>query len=239
MRDGIVVVDKPKGMTSHDVVDYIRRRFKIEKVGHAGTLDPMAEGVLILLLGRATKLSNKFMSEDKEYEATLRLGSTTDTQDAWGKVLTKTEAVHIDRAELDKAFNSFLGEREQTPPMVSAIRYQGKRLYKLARKGKVVPRKSRKITIKHLEIISYDPPDVTFRVACSKGTYIRTLCEEIGNTLGVGGHQAALRRILSGGFSLKEAIAFDDIKNYSESEFESKILSLADLAYRAKLEVAK
>lgn len=238
MRDGILVVDKPKGMTSHDVVDFIRRRFKIGKVGHAGTLDPMAEGVLIVLLGKATKLSNKFMGEDKEYEATLRLGSTTDTQDAWGKVLTKSEPTDIGRDQLDKAFQKFLGEIEQTPPMVSAIRYQGKRLYKLARKGKVVPRKSRKIMIKKLEIISYNPPDVTFRVACSKGTYIRTLCEEIGNALGVGGHQAALRRTLSGGFSIKEAVGFEDVRNLSESEIESRVVSAADLHRREKISIA-
>lgn len=209
--DGILVVDKPKGITSHDVVDVVRRRFGMRRVGHAGTLDPMATGVLVMLLGRATKLAGTFLKDDKEYVATLFFGRSTDTQDATGKVLEKKDVNGLDIDTVRKALESFRGNMEQIPPMVSAKKYKGKKLYELARKGKTIPRKPCPITIHEIELLEFAPPEVIFRVKCSKGTYVRTLCEDIGRSLGYPAHMSALKRTQSGRFSLKEARPLDDI----------------------------
>lgn len=209
--DGILVVDKPKGITSHDVVDVVRRRFGMRRVGHAGTLDPMATGVLVMLLGRATKSAGTFLKDDKEYVATLFFGRSTDTQDATGKVLEKKDVNGLDIDTVRKALESFRGNMEQIPPMVSAKKYKGKKLYELARKGKTIPRKPCPITIHEIELLEFAPPEVIFRVKCSKGTYVRTLCEDIGRSLGYPAHMSALKRTQSGRFSLKEARPLDDI----------------------------
>lgn len=209
--DGILVIDKPKGITSHDVVDVVRRRFGIRRVGHAGTLDPMATGVLVMLVGRATKSAETFLKDDKEYVATLFFGRSTDTQDATGKVLEKKDVNGLDIDTVRKALESFRGNMEQIPPMVSAKKYKGKKLYQLARKGKTVPRKPCPITIHEIELLEFAPPEVIFRVKCSKGTYVRTLCEDIGRSLGYPAHMSALKRTQSGRFSLKEARPLDDI----------------------------
>lgn len=209
--DGILVVDKPKGITSHDVVDVVRRRFGMRRVGHAGTLDPMATGVLVMLLGRATKSADTFLKDDKEYVATLFFGRSTDTQDATGKVLEKKDVNGLDIDTVRKALESFRGNMEQIPPMVSAKKYKGKKLYELARKGKTIPRKPCPITIHEIELLEFAPPEVIFRVKCSKGTYVRTLCEDIGRSLGYPAHMSALKRTQSGRFSLKEARPLDDI----------------------------
>ncbi|MFC1620773.1 tRNA pseudouridine(55) synthase TruB [Candidatus Omnitrophota bacterium] len=209
--DGILVVDKPKGMTSHDVVDVVRRRFGVRRVGHAGTLDPMATGVLVMLIGRSTKLADTFLKDDKEYVATLFFGKSTDTQDATGKVLEEKDADDLDVNTVKKALGSFKGRMEQIPPMVSAKKYKGKKLYQLARKGKTVPRKPCPITIYEIEALEFNLPEVIFRVKCSKGTYVRALCEDIGRSLGYPAHMSALRRTQSGRFSLKEACCLDNI----------------------------
>jgi len=209
--DGILVIDKPKGITSHDVVDVVRRRFGIRRVGHAGTLDPMATGVLVMLVGRATKSAETFLKDDKEYVATLFFGRSTDTQDATGKVLEKKDVNGLDIDTVRKTLESFRGNIEQIPPMVSAKKYKGKKLYQLARKGKTVPRKPCPITIHEIELLEFAPPEVIFRVKCSKGTYVRTLCEDIGRSLGYPAHMSALKRTQSGRFSLKEARPLDDI----------------------------
>ncbi|MBU4343040.1 MAG: tRNA pseudouridine(55) synthase TruB [Candidatus Omnitrophica bacterium] len=207
--DGIFVINKPAGITSHDVVDAIRRRFNTKRVGHAGTLDPMATGVLVILVGKATKLSDSFMQRDKEYVATLFLGKSTDTQDSTGKTLETRPLNGIEAGLVRKTLNSFLGEIEQIPPMVSAKKYKGKKLYELARKGKSVPRKPCMIKIHEIELLSFNLPEFVFRVKCSKGTYVRTLCESIGKAMGYPAHMSGLVRTMSGEFGLKEAKELD------------------------------
>ncbi len=209
--DGILLIDKPSGMTSHDVVDFIRRKFHIKRVGHSGTLDPMATGLLIILLGRATKFSKMFAELDKEYEATLTLGESTDTQDAQGKTVFKSDIEGLDENQINEGFLRFKGEIEQIPPMVSAIKYKGKRLYELARKNQIVPRQPRKVRIYKLEITKIDLPRVDFHIVCSKGTYIRTLCEDIGKGLGCGGHLSRLIRTRIGPYTLTEAVSLDKV----------------------------
>lgn len=224
--DGILVVDKPKGMTSHDVVDFIRKKFGIKKVGHAGTLDPAVTGVLIILIGKATKLSAQFVNDDKEYEATLALGIKTDSGDAEGKILFEGDYNKITEGQIKDVFESFKGRLEQVPPMVSALRFKGKRLYELARQGREVPRKPRTIHIKELKIKNIKIPYVDFSVMCSKGTYIRKLCEDIGDNLGCGGHLYYLRRLRSGEFSLKRSVTMEGLESFSKGELEKHLVNI-------------
>ena len=224
--DGILLVDKPAGMTSHDVVDFIRRNFGIKKAGHAGTLDPAATGLLVILAGKATKLSSKFMSGDKEYEAVMTLGIKTDSGDSEGKVLAEAGYAHITAEKIREAFRAFEGETGQVPPMFSAIQIKGKRLYQLARKGKEVPRESRKINIKELRITDIGLPQVHFNVRCSKGTYIRKLCDDIGDMLGCGGHLSSLHRTASGEFSVKDSIDIAGLKSISKSGLEERLVKI-------------
>jgi len=216
--DGILVIDKPKGITSHDVVDIIRKKFNIRRVGHAGTLDPMGTGVLILLIGKATKLSSKLVQDDKEYIATLFLGTRTDTQDSTGAALERKTVDDIDKEIIKSTFKDFLGQQKQVPPMVSAKKYKGEKLYKLAREGKTVPRDPCNITIHEIELLNVVIPEIVFRVRCSKGTYVRTLCEDIGRTLNYPAHMSALTRTRSGRFSLEEAKSLDTV---SEKDIRS------------------
>ena len=208
---GILIVDKEKGMTSHDVVSFVRRRFKIKKVGHAGTLDPMATGVIVLLLGKATKLSNTFLSQDKEYEAVMKLGEISTTGDSEG-VVSVTNCIIPGEKEILKEALAFLGTIKQIPPMFSAKKVKGKPLYKLARKGMHIEREPVDVEIKELEIVEIREPYVKFRVLCSKGTYIRQLASDLGDKLGCGAYLTELRRTLSGEFSLKNAVAYARIK---------------------------
>ncbi len=208
---GIMLVNKPKGMTSHDVVDIARSRLGIRKIGHAGTLDPMATGLLILLIGRATKLSSRFMEFDKEYEATMTLGKKTNTGDAEGEVIAESSIEGITEDKIRSVVSRFVGEIEQVPPMVSALRYKGRRLYELARKGIEVERPPRKVKIYKLEITRIDLPEVDFIVSCSKGTYVRKLCEDIGDALGCGAYQSRLNRIRIGPFKVEDAVSVDEI----------------------------
>lgn len=209
--DGILVVNKPSGITSHDVVDFIRRKFNIKRVGHAGTLDPLATGVLVMLLGKATKLSNTFLNDDKEYIAKLYFGKSTDTQDSQGKVLEEKNIAPIDIENIKKTLENFKGEIEQIPPMVSAIKHKGKKLYELARAGKTVDREPRKIKISEIEILDFKFPELTFKVKCSKGTYVRTLCEDIGRSLGAPSHMSGLVRSASGDFLLENSKNMEDV----------------------------
>lgn len=211
MREGLLIIDKPEGITSHDVVDIVRRKLKTKRVGHSGTLDPVATGVLVLLVGKATKLFSKFVHFDKEYEATLRLGVVTATGDSQGKIIQEKDASAITASAVEKVFASFIGERQQVPPMVSAIKHQGERLYELARRGIHVDRKARAIRIYDLKITRMDLPEIDFYVKCSKGTYVRRLGEEIGEVLGVGGFISRIRRISLGPFSIRDAIKVEDI----------------------------
>ncbi|MDD5019386.1 MAG: tRNA pseudouridine(55) synthase TruB [Candidatus Omnitrophica bacterium] len=211
MKNGILVIDKPSGMTSHDVVDLVRRKLKQRRVGHSGTLDPVATGVLVVLVGNATKLFSKFVHFDKAYEATLRLGEVTSTGDSEGRLLSQKDPSHITEEDVRRVFASFIGERLQVPPMVSAIKHKGRRLYELARQGIEVERKARSIRIYDLRISRLDLPDIDFFVKCSKGTYVRRLGEEIGETLGVGGVISRIRRVALGPFGITDAIAAEEI----------------------------
>jgi tRNA pseudouridine55 synthase len=220
---GILVVDKEKDMTSHDVVAMVRRRFSIKKVGHAGTLDPNATGVLVLLLGKATKLSSKYLGSDKEYAAIMKLGEKTSTADAGGEV-TESLEVNVTKEEVTNIMKRFEGEILQVPPMVSAKKIKGKRLYKLARQGITIEREPVKVKINHLEITSVDLPLVAFKVSCSKGTYVRQLAEDIGEGLGCGAHLAELRRTVSGEFSIEEATTVTDLKAIEKENLEKIII---------------
>ncbi len=209
--EGLLLVNKPPGMTSHDVVDEVRRRLGMKRVGHAGTLDPLAEGLLIILVGRYTKFFSKFVAFDKEYLGTLKLGKVTTTGDSEGEVIRTSSVYPHDRDAIKEAFHFFVGEIEQVPPMVSAIRKDGRRLYELARKGIVVNRKARKVIIYKLDVLEINLPYVSFYVKCSKGTYIRKLAEDVGEKLGCGAHITKIKRISIGPFNLDEAVSLDDI----------------------------
>ena len=209
--NGIIIIDKPLGRTSHDMVYVMRKMTGIKKVGHTGTLDPEATGVLPVCIGSATKVADMLTLSDKCYRAELVLGMTTDTQDADGEVLTECE-VTCSEDEIRQAIMSFVGEIEQIPPMYSAIKQNGKKLYELARKGIEVERKSRKVTINSIDILEINGERVTIDVSCSKGTYIRTLCKDIGEKLGCGGCMSSLIRSRSGNFYLENSIKIDDFK---------------------------
>jgi tRNA pseudouridine55 synthase len=218
-KEGIILVNKPKGITSHDVVDFTRNRLDIKKVGHAGTLDPLAEGLLIVLVGKATKLFSDFVNFDKEYIGVLKLGEITTTGDSEGRVVKKASYESINEEKVKDAFSSLEGEIEQVPPMVSALRRGGKRLYSLARKGIVVERASRKIKIHFLKILSINFPFVEFYVHCSKGTYVRKLAEDIGELLGCGAHIVKIKRLSVGPFKLEDAVNLDSINESSLRQF--------------------
>lgn len=220
--NGIINVLKPPGMTSHDVIGFIRRTLKIKKAGHTGTLDPGVAGVLPVCLGRATKII-EYMSEDiKQYRAELTLGKSTDTQDGFGEVLTFGDATKITPEEVRETINSLKGDLEQVPPMVSALKHQGKRLYELAREGIEVERKPRTIHIYEVKIIRYmdfgtPSPRILFDVRCSKGTYVRTICHDLGEKLGCGGFMSFLVRTGTGMFKISEALTVEEIVHLAET----------------------
>jgi len=207
----IFVVDKPQGMTSHDVVNFVRKVYNIRKVGHCGTLDPLATGVLVILVGKATRLSSQLVSDDKEYITTMKLGITTDTQDSTGKIMATSKLDGIVGDDIREAILSFKGMQEQVPPMVSAKRHKGRRLYELARKGIEVKRAPHPIEVKGIEVINIQMPYVEFKIVCSKGTYIRTLCHDIGERLRCGAHMTSLRRTRSGNFHIKDALTLEQL----------------------------
>ncbi len=214
--NGIIVIDKPEGKTSHDMVYFMRRVTGIKKIGHTGTLDPMATGVLPVCIGSATKAADMLTASDKQYTAELILGKTTDTQDASGTVLTESE-VNLADTEIENAVSSFVGEIEQIPPMYSAIKQNGKKLYELARKGIEVERKPRKVKIHGINILGIDGKSVKIDVSCSKGTYIRTLCADIGEKLGTGAYMNTLRRTQAGIFTIENAYTAEDIQKMAEA----------------------
>ena len=236
--DGIIVVDKPSGYTSFDIVAIIRRLSGERRVGHTGTLDPMATGVLPVLLGSATKVQIFMENTDKVYEAEMKLGITTDTQDITGKLLSES-SVYVTEEEIIDTLNRFKGNISQIPPMYSAVKMKGKKLYELAREGKEVERETRKVNIISNELINFEKGSniVKIRVKCSKGTYIRTLCSDMGQYLGCGATLSALRRTESNGFSISDSVTLDKIKEYGNSEkLESLILSL-DRVFERKREL--
>lgn len=206
MLSGILNVDKPSGLTSHDVVDLVRRAGRIRKVGHAGTLDPMATGVLPLCLGAATKLSEFLTSEEKEYALVCTLGVVTDSQDVTGEILSEQSAEGIDLAAVNQVLERFRGPIEQIPPMLSAKRHEGKRLYDLARQGIEVEREPVQVEIFKLDLIRFENPEIELAVSCSKGTYMRTLCHDIGEALGCGGVLSKLVRTRCGSLKVEDSI---------------------------------
>ena len=228
--DGALLIDKPAGPTSHDVVDAIRRKFGIKKVGHCGTLDPNATGLLIIVLGRATKLSERLMSDDKVYEGTIKLGESTDSYDADGEITNSLPVLPITLDELNETAAEFIGDIMQTPPMVSAIKKDGVPLYKLARKGVEVPREPRLIHIYNFRFTSYEEPFGTFKLACTKGTYVRTVAHELGEKLGCGAHLATLRRTVSGKFDVTDASKLDDVLKLSAADLAKRVIPFLKLA---------
>ncbi len=206
---GLILVDKPPEWTSHDVVAKVRNHFRLRKVGHGGTLDPMATGLLVLLVGRGTRLSDRVMGSDKTYEGVLRLGQTTDSDDADGAVIAEGDWSGVRGEHVESAVAQRQGDQMQIPPMISAIKKDGVPLYKRARKGETVEREPRLIHIYAFTLLDFNPPDAAFRLVCTKGTYVRTLCGDIGRELGRGGHLARLQRTASGPFSLADAQTLD------------------------------
>lgn len=223
---GFLIVDKPPGITSHGVVQRVRRVLGFRKIGHLGTLDPIGTGVLVLAVGRATKSVKHFINDDKVYLTTLLLGMATDTQDVEGKVLSQSRCPSLSSAEIESLFQDFQGEIQQIPPMVSAKKIKGDRLYKLHRKGIEIPREPKTIFIRRIEVLTIELPEVTFLVECSKGTYIRTLCADIGDRLGTGGCMSRLRRLRSGFFCLRDSRSLRLLEQMSRERIASVLIPL-------------
>src|ERR1700720_3876350 len=228
--DGVLLVDKAAGMTSHDVVAIVRRRLQMKKVGHCGTLDPIATGLLLLTLGRGTKIQDLLMSEDKEYSGTMILGVTTDTQDRAGVTLQERPVPPLDEATVRAAFEKYAGDFYQMPPMVSAIKQGGVPLYKPARQGKTVEREPRLVHVYRYSIDRIASPEIDFSVVCSKGFYVRTYAHDIGMELGCGAHLYSLRRVKSGRFDVANAVSVDQIKNGEPAEITARVLSLPQVS---------
>lgn len=227
--DGALLVDKPVGPTSHDVVDCVRRHFGIKKVGHAGTLDPNATGLLLLLVGRGTKLSERLMSDDKVYEGSIRFGETTDSYDADGELVSSLPVPLLTLDQINQEVQSFVGDVMQTPPMVSAVKKDGVPLYKLARKGVEVERKARLIHVYSVKFTRYEEPVGWFRIACTKGTYVRSIAHELGQKLGCGANLASLRRMASGRYDVADAVPLDELLRLTPAEFEKRIIPILKL----------
>ena len=227
---GVLLVDKEQNMTSHDAVAICRRQLNFKKIGHCGTLDPMATGLLMLVIGKATKIQDLLMSEDKEYMGTMTLGITTGSQDKESDVIEEKEVPAFSDEEIDAAFNKYVGNFEQTPPMVSAIKKNGVPLYKLARKGIEVERKPRAVYVTDYTLSRIALPEVDFTVNCSKGFYVRTYAHDIGQDLGCGAHLSALRRTRSGKFTVDRAMTVTDLKTASPDEIQNAMISLAEIS---------
>ena len=232
MANGILVIDKSAGWTSQDVAAKLRGVFHERRVGHGGTLDPMATGVLPVFVGRATRAAEFLESAEKEYVAGLRLGVVTDTQDTSGTVL-ETNSVCVTRAQLEAALRQFLGPIEQIPPMYSAIKINGQKLYELARRGQEVARRPRSITIHALELLEGEGADWTVRVRCSKGTYVRTLCHDLGRALGCGGCMSSLRRTRAGSFTLAQAVTMQQVLDFAAGQDPQQLLMPVDAVFAA------
>ncbi len=232
MANGILVIDKSAGWTSQDVAAKLRGVFHERRVGHGGTLDPMATGVLPVFIGRATRAAEFLESAEKEYVAGLRLGVVTDTQDTSGTVL-ETNSACVTRAQLEAALRQFLGPIEQIPPMYSAIKINGQKLYELARRGQEVARRPRSITIHALELLEGEGADWTIRVRCSKGTYVRTLCYDLGRALGCGGCMSSLRRTRAGSFTLAQAVTMQQVLDFAAGQDPQQLLMPVDAVFAA------
>jgi len=222
--DGVFLVDKPEHFTSYKVVSCIKKRLKARKAGHAGSLDPISTGLLVILLGKATKLFDTIVAGDKVYEGTLVLGVRTDTQDVEGKIIEEKDIKDIKQSDIKEAFEKFVGDIYQIPSSFSALKHNGTPLYKLARKGIFIQKDPRKISIKSFDVVSIKLPQVKFRVFCSRGTYVRQLCEDIGQHLKTGAYLLQLRRISCGCYDVKNALTFSEIEKMSIEELRKKIM---------------
>jgi tRNA pseudouridine55 synthase len=228
--DGVLLVDKPGDHTSHDVVARLRGKLRMKRIGHAGTLDPMATGLLVILVGKATKLSQYLVSVDKEYEGMIEFGKITNSQDADGEVMETRPVPPLTEAEVRAAIQGFLGDQYQTPPMFSAVKIDGVPLYKHARKGEEVAREPRFIRVMNWDITRFDLPRFEFRLRCSKGTYVRTLAHELGLKLGCGAFLGALRRTASGSLLASQALTLDQIEELSIPEIEKRLIPAREAA---------
>ena len=228
--DGVLIIDKAPGMTSHDVVAIVRNRLATQKVGHCGTLDPFATGLLLIVVGRGTKIQDLLMSEDKEYVGTMKLGEITDTQDRDGQVIEIREIGPLNRALIEAAFAKFQGDFYQTPPMVSAIKKEGVPLYRLAREGKIIEREPRCVHVYAHEVRDVRLPEIDFRVICSKGFYVRTYAHDIGQELACGAHLSALRRTKSGRFTVDRALTIEALKTGSKESIAKQIIPLPEVS---------
>ena len=240
MSEGILNLNKPRGPTSHDVVDRVRDLTSVRRVGHAGTLDPLATGVLLVCIGRATRVAEYIVAGVKAYRARLRLGITTDTFDADGEV-TSEKAVEVDRAQFEGALARFRGTLEQLPPMYSAIKHKGTPLHRLARRGEVVERQKREIHVYELTLTEWEPPECTLELTCSPGTYVRALAHDLGQSLGCGASLAALTRLASGDFRLEDSITLEELGQAATSGRWQQLLLPIDaaLAHMPALELEK
>ena len=227
--EGILLVDKPSGITSHDIVDRLRRKLKMKKIGHAGTLDPLATGLMIMLIGKATKVSQFLISLDKAYEGTFKLGVETDSQDSDGEVVeTKDLPENLSEETIGDAMKEFLGDQYQTPPMFSAKKINGVPLYKMARKGKTVEREPRVIRINELSLQGWNAPEGRFSMDCSKGTYVRTVFHDLGQKLDCGGHLTSLRRTKINDFSIEGVPTLEEIETMGTGEFQSLLIPVRE-----------
>ena len=234
--NGALLIDKPAGPTSHDIVDIVRLLYGIKKVGHCGTLDPAATGLLILLLGRATKLSQKLTTEDKIYEGSLELGKSTDSFDAQGAVTATAAVPALDCDALNAAAKEYTGDIQQQPPMVSAVKKDGVPLYKLARKGQTVEREPKLVHIYSFKFSNYTEPVGTFRVRCTKGTYVRSLAHDLGQNFGCGAHLRTLHRTESGKFNVTDALRLEQLVKLPDDELLGRVMSLLELTRLLKPE---
>jgi len=225
--EGVLLVDKPGEHTSHDVIARLRGKLRMRKIGHAGTLDPMATGLLIVLVGKATRVSQFIISLDKEYEGTIELGRTTDSQDADGQTTETRPVPDLSEADILSAMQGFLGDQYQTPPMFSAIKIGGVPLYKRARKGEDVEREPRFIRVISWELTGFASPRVDFRLRCTKGTYVRTLAHDLGTKLGCGAHLCALRRTATDRFNVAQAMTMEEIEALSLPEIEKRLIPVS------------
>ena len=230
--DGVLNVRKTAGPTSHDIVNEVRRIFGLKKVGHAGTLDPMATGVLVVCMGKATRIVEYLVGVPKEYRAKMILGASTDTQDSTGVIISESDASSVTRSMLEDAVKAFVGDIEQIPPMVSALKHQGKPLYKLARQGITIERSARKINIYSIEVLNFTPgqkAEAEILVNCSSGTYIRTLCADIGEKLGCDAHMSMLDRTRVGRFTIEESSSIEQLYQMkSEGRLNTALVSIGD-----------
>ncbi|MCF8067164.1 MAG: tRNA pseudouridine(55) synthase TruB [Desulfobacterales bacterium] len=227
--DGIIVVDKPAGISSAKVVAVLKGTLKVKKAGHTGTLDPFATGVMVCCINHATKLARFLLHDTKKYEAVLCLGKETDTQDITGNITTECPVSVFAETEIRSVIEKFTGDIDQIPPIYSALKHKGTPLYKLARKGKPVVKPARRVNISGIDILDINLPEIRFEVTCSAGTYIRTLCFDIGKALGCGGHLKTLRRLECGGYSIRDAITLEELQQLNEADnWQDRLISMAD-----------